>query len=67
MVGREKQVGSLYLDILARDADDADKDVLVAIENQLDLTDTDHLGGLLAYMAGCDAQCRNLGGARIQV
>ena len=55
LVGREKQVGSLYLDILARDADDADKDVLVAIENQLDLTDTDHLGGLLAYMAGCDA------------
>ena len=49
---REKQVGSLYLDILARDVG---ADVLVAIENQLDLTDTDHLGGLLAYMAGCDA------------
>ena len=50
--GREHPVGSLYLDILARDTDE---DVLVAIENQLDLTDTDHLGGLLAYMAGCDA------------
>ena len=50
---REKQVGSLYLDILARDVG---ADVLVAIENQLDLTDTDHLGGLLAYMAGCCAR-----------
>ena len=53
LVQREKPVGPLYLDILAREAD---TDVLVAIENQLEWTDINHLGQLLTYATGCDAQ-----------
>lgn len=53
LVQREKPVGPLYLDILAREAD---TDVLVAIENQLEWTDISHLGQLLTYATGCDAQ-----------
>ena len=46
-VEREKKVGSfLKLDILAKDADTGD---LVAIENQLEWSDTDHMGRLIAY------------------
>lgn len=44
---REKKVGSfLYLDILAKDTDTGK---MVAIENQLEWSDTDHLGRLVAY------------------
>ena len=46
LVQREKPVGSLYLDILAREVG---TDVLVAIENQLEWTDISHLGQLLTY------------------
>ena len=49
---REKPVGPLYLDILAKKAG---TDVLVAIENQLEWTDTHHLGQLLTYATGCNA------------
>ena len=49
----EVPVGPYYLDILAREADE---DVLVAIENQLEETDLHHLGQLLTYATGCDAQ-----------
>ena len=52
-VAREKQVGSMYLDILAREADTG---ALVAIENQLEETDLGHLGQLLTYATGLDAQ-----------
>ena len=48
----EKQVGPFYLDILAKKAG---TDVLVAIENQLEWTDTHHLGQLLTYATGCNA------------
>ena len=48
----EKQIGPFYLDILAKKAD---TDVLVAIENQLEWTDTHHLGQLLTYATGCNA------------
>ena len=49
----EVPVGPFSLDILARDADDG---VKVAIENQLEETDLHHLGQLLTYATGCDAQ-----------
>ena len=51
-VEREKQVGSMYLDILAKDCDTGS---LVAIENQLAETDLGHLGQLLTYATGLDA------------
>ena len=49
----EVPVGPYSLDILARDADEG---VKVAIENQLEETDLHHLGQLLTYATGCDAQ-----------
>ena len=53
-VEREKKVGSfLYLDILARETDTGR---LVAIENQLEWTDTDHMGRLIAYSTLLDAR-----------
>ena len=49
---REKRVGPMFLDILAKEAG---TDVLVAIENQLEWTDTHPLGQLLTYATGCNA------------
>ena len=51
-VQTEVPVGPYYLDILARDVD---HDVQVAIENQLEETDLHHLGQLLTYATGCEA------------
>ena len=51
-VSMEEPVGPYSLDILARDVDSG---ALVAIENQLEWTDHTHLGQLLTYAAGCDA------------
>ena len=53
LVQQEKAVGPMSLDILAKDSDTGD---LVAIENQLEWTDTHHLGQLLTYATGCDAR-----------
>ena len=53
LVQREKPIGSLSLDILARESGEG---TLVAIENQLEWTDFDHLGRLLAYTSGSDAR-----------
>lgn len=53
LVQQEKAVGPMSLDILAKDTDTGD---LVAIENQLEWTDTHHLGQLLTYATGCDAR-----------
>ena len=53
LVMPEKPVGPFFLDILAKDTDTGD---LVAIENQLEWTDFNHLGQLLAYATGCDAR-----------
>ena len=52
LVQGESPVGPFSLDIMARDADEG---VIVAIENQLEWTDSGHLGQLLTYAAGCGA------------
>ena len=52
LVQREKIVGSMFLDILAKDLDTGR---LVAIENLYGWTDIDHLGRLFIYAAGCNA------------
>ena len=52
LVQTEKPIGPLFLDILARDVNTGG---MVAIENQLELSDIGHLGQLLTYAAGCDA------------
>ena len=53
LIQTEKQVGPLSLDILAREVNTGEK---VAIENQLEWSDTHHLGQLITYATGCDAQ-----------
>lgn len=50
----EKKVGGYVLDIYAVDKDAPD--TVIIIENQLDKTDHDHLGQLMAYAAGLDAK-----------
>ena len=53
LIQPEAPVGPYYLDILA---EEVDKDVSVAIENQYGTTDITHLGQLLIYSAGVDAR-----------
>ena len=53
LVGTEQSVGPYSLDVLA---EETATDVFVAIENQLEWTNIHHLGQLLTYTAGCDAQ-----------
>lgn len=49
----EALVGSYYLDILAKETQDGS---YVAIENQIEETDHDHLGKLITYAAGREAK-----------
>lgn len=51
LVDVEVRVGDFSLDVLAKDANDD----YVVIENQLERSDHNHLGQLLAYAAGLDA------------
>lgn len=53
LIGREHPVGPFFLDILAEDTDTGG---LVAIENQLEWSDFNHLGQLLTYATGRDAR-----------
>ena len=53
LVRMEHLVGPYRLDILAKEVN---KGVMVAIENQLEETNLEHLGQLLTYAAGCDAR-----------
>ena len=53
LVEVEKAVGSFSLDILAKESKEG---YPVAIENQLESTDHNHLGQLLTYAVGCDAE-----------
>ncbi len=52
-VQTEQQVGTMWLDILAKETS---LGVPVAIENQLEWSDTHHLGQLVIYSAGVDAK-----------
>ena len=53
LVEVEKAVGSFSLDILAKESKEGYR---VAIENQLEYTDHNHLGQLLTYAVGCEAE-----------
>ncbi len=51
--GREVSVETFYADILARNPQDGS---LVLIENQLEATDHGHLGQIMTYLAGLEAE-----------
>lgn len=53
LTGQEVQVDTFAADILARNPSD---DTVVLIENQLEQTDHTHLGQIMTYLAGLDAQ-----------
>lgn len=53
LTGTEVAVDSFSADILARNLDD---DSSVLIENQLEMTDHRHLGQIMTYLAGLEAQ-----------
>lgn len=53
LTGQEVRVESFAADILARNPTD---DSLVLVENQLEVTDHTHLGQIMTYLAGLEAQ-----------
>lgn len=53
LTGQEVRVDTFAADILARNPSD---DSIVLIENQLEQTDHTHLGQIMTYLAGLDAQ-----------
>ena len=52
IVGTEKSIGSFNVDMVARDRSTDSK---IIIENQLERTDHDHLGKIITYASGYDA------------
>ena len=66
LVQTEKPVGGppYYCDILARETN---KDVLVAIENQLEWTDFSHLAQTLIYTRWTQGEYCDMGRGRVQV
>jgi len=53
LVDKEVSVDTFFADILARNPQD---DSLVLIENQLEVTDHNHLGQIMTYLAGLEVQ-----------
>ena len=53
LTGTEMAVESFSADILARNTEDG---TIVLIENQLEVTDHTHLGQIMTYLAGLEAQ-----------
>lgn len=53
LIGTEMRVGTFSADILARSATD---DSIVLVENQLEASDHTHLGQIMTYLAGLEAQ-----------
>lgn len=53
VISIEYGVGAFSLDILAKDTSNGN---IVAIENQLEITDHNHLGQILTYASGVDAK-----------
>ena len=53
VISTEHDVGAFSLDILAKDTSSGN---IVAIENQLEITDHTHLGQILTYASGVDAK-----------
>ena len=57
LVGQERRVGPFKADILARSVEEGDdEDHLIVVENQLEKTNHDHLGKIIAYAAGLKAR-----------
>ena len=52
LVGKNKTIGSFFIDILAED----EQGRSVIIENQLEKTDHDHLGKVVTYLSSMDAK-----------
>ena len=50
---KEHPVGSFSLDMLCKDIDNGN---IVAIENQLEITDHTHLGQIITYASGVEAK-----------
>lgn len=53
VISVEHDVGAFSLDILAKDSGSGN---IVAIENQLEITDHNHLGQIITYASGVDAK-----------
>ena len=53
LIQKEAEVGSYRVDILAQDTNCEKK---IIIENQLEMTNHDHLGKIITYASGYDAE-----------
>lgn len=53
VISTEHDVGAFSLDILAKDTSNGN---IIAVENQLEITDHSHLGQIITYASGVDAK-----------